>query len=283
MSNPWIEKQRILIFTALFLLLLAASCTQNGGASPTTSGQPPAEKRSTLTVFAAASLTGAFETLAEAYEADSPDVNVVFNFAGSNQLATQINQGAPVDVFAGANWEQMENAIVGGRIDEAAPRVFATNRLVVAYPQGNPAGITTLSDLARPGTLVILAAEQVPVGRYALEFLDRAAADPAFGSDYKRDVLANVVSYEENVRAVLNKVALGEADAGIVYLSDLVGAEGVSYLEIPDNLNSVAEYPIAALNDSAHDEAAAAFIDLVLGPKGQAILAEYGFGPGTAP
>lgn len=283
MFKPWIEKQKALTFAVLALLLFVASCTQNGGTAPTTSEQTPLEERATLTVYAAASLTDAFGKLAETYKANNPNVDVVFSFAGSNQLATQINQGAPVDVFASANLSQMENVVAGGRIDAGAPRVFVTNRLVVAFPEANPGGITTLADLALPGTLIVLAAEEVPVGRYSLEFLDKATADPTFGSRFKEDVLANVVSYEENVRAVLNKVSLGEADAGIVYLSDLVGVEGVSYLEIPDSLNSVAEYPIAALNDSENAEAATAFIDLVIGPEGQAILAEYGFGPAPAP
>ena len=137
----------------------------------------------------------------------------------------------------------------------------------------------TLQDLATPDTLLVLAAEEVPVGRYSLEFFDLAAADAAFDSGFKKAVLANVVSYEENVRSVLNKVALGEADAGIVYTSDLVGVEGVSSLEIPDVLNILAEYPIAPLNDSAQPDAAATFVDLVLSAEGQAVLAEYGFGP----
>jgi len=283
MLKQWIEKRGILTFMVLALLLFAVSCAQNIGTTPATSEPLPIEANSTLTVFAAASLTDAFAALAEIYEANSPHIDVVFNFAGSNQLATQIDQGAPVDVFASANREQMENAVAGGRIDADTPRVFVTNRLVLAYPQENPAGISALSDLALPDTLIVLAAEEVPVGRYSLQFLDKAAADPAFGSNFKQGVLDNVVSYEENVRAVLNKVSLGEADAGIVYLSDLVGVEGVSYLEIPDTLNSIAEYPIAALNDSENAAAAAAFIDLVIGAEGQAILAEYGFGPASAP
>ena len=283
MLKQWIEKRGILTFMVLALLLFAVSCAQNTGTTPATSEPLPIEANSTLTVFAAASLTDAFAALAEIYEANSPHIDVVFNFAGSNQLATQIDQGAPVDVFASANREQMENAVAGGRIDADTPRVFVTNRLVLAYPQENPAGISALSDLALPDTLIVLAAEEVPVGRYSLQFLDKAAADPAFGSNFKQGVLDNVVSYEENVRAVLNKVSLGEADAGIVYLSDLVGVEGVSYLEIPDTLNSIAEYPIAALNDSENAAAAAAFIDLVIGAEGQAILAEYGFGPASAP
>jgi len=243
--------------------------------------EPAAEaEAATLNVFAAASLTDAFNEIGAAFSAANPGATVVFNFAGSNQLATQIAEGAPADVFASANAAQMDVAVASGRIDASAARVFVTNRLVVVLPAGNPAGIESLPELATPDTLLVLAAEEVPVGRYSLEFLDLAAADAAFGSGFKEAVLANVVSYEENVRSVLNKVALGEADAGIVYTSDLVGVEDVIALEIPDALNVVAQYPIAPLIDSAQPDLAAAFVDLVLSEEGQAVLVEYGFGPG---
>jgi molybdate transport system substrate-binding protein len=252
--------------------------------APPVATEPPAvETEVALTVFAAASLTDAFTEIGRAFEAANPGVTVAFNFAGSNQLATQIGEGAPADVFASANAAQMDAAVASGRIDAGAPAIFVTNRLVVVYPADNPAGIAGLQDLARPDTLIVLAAEEVPVGRYSLEFLDLAAASPDFDAGYKEAVLGNVVSYEENVRSVLNKVALGEADAGIVYTSDLVGVEGVSSLEIPDELNVIAEYPIAALNDSAHGETAAAFVSAVLSAEGQSILADYGFGPVAAP
>ena len=233
----------------------------------------------TLNVFAAASLTDAFNEIGAAFGAANPGVSVVFNFAGSNQLAAQIAAGAPADVFAAADAAQMAAAVASGRIDAGAARPLATNRLVVVVPAGNPAGIATLQELATPNTLLVLAAGEVPVGRYALAFLDRAAADAAFGGGFRAAVLANVVSYEANARGVLNKVALGEADAGIVYASDLMGAAGVGSLAIPDALNVVAAYPIAPLNDSAQPELAASFVAWVLGEAGQAVLADYSFGP----
>ncbi len=235
----------------------------------------------TLTVYAAASLTDAFGEFSERYLAEHPSVTLAFNFAGSNQLATQIGADAPVDVFASANPEQMEAVIAAGRIDAGAPAVFATNRLVVIYPVDNPGDFASLQDLRNPGILLVLAAEEVPVGRYSLAFLDAASADPAFGESFKSEVLANVVSYEENVRAVLNKVLLGEADAGIVYTSDLAAVPGVGHLDIPDALNSIAHYPIAVLNDSPQQAAAQSFVDFVLSAEGQQILATYGFGAGT--
>jgi molybdate transport system substrate-binding protein len=237
------------------------------------------EAETALTVFAAASLTDAFAEIGSEFELENFGVSVAFNFAGSNQLAAQIGEGAPADVFASANAAQMDAAVESGRIDPDTARIFVTNRLVVVYPADNSAGIVGLQDLARPETLIVLAAEEVPVGRYSLEFLDKAMADPSFGPTFKDDVLANVVSYEENVRSVLNKVALGEADAGIVYTSDLFNVEGVSQLEIPDALNVLAEYPISSLNDSSNGDLAAAFAEFVLSEKGQSILGVYGFGP----
>lgn len=234
-----------------------------------------------LTVSAAASLTNAFRELAPLFETANPGIKVHLNFGSSGSLLQQIAKGAPADVFASANHTQMDAAVESGRIDADAPTVFVTNRLVVVIPADNPGDIQTLQDLANPGTLIVLAAAEVPVGKYSLEFLDKASADPAFSETFREDVLANVASYEENVRSVLNKVSLGEADAGIVYTSDLVGVEGVSGLEIPDELNLVAEYPIAILNDSANSEMAAAFVEFVLSDGGRALLAEYGFGPGT--
>ncbi len=283
MTHHWTGIRRLMRFLVLVTALLGG-CAPAGNATPTARpAEPSAEGTGTLTVFAAASLTDAFGEMGALFEADHPGLTVAFNFAGSNQLATQIGEGAPADVFASANAAQMDVAVGAGRVDAGAPRRFVTNRLVIVYPADNPAGITALPDLAKPGTLIVLAAEQVPVGRYSLEFLDKAAADAAFGAAFKDDVLANVASYEENVRSVLNKVALGEADAGIVYSSDLVGVAGVGSLEIPDAHNVLAEYPIAPLNDSAQAGLAQAFVDLVLSDQGQSILAGYGFGPATAP
>lgn len=233
----------------------------------------------TLTVFAAASLADAFTQMGKQFDAANPGVTTEFNFAGSNQLATQINEGAPADVFASANITQMDAVVESGMAAADAPVLFVTNRLVVVIPADNPGEIQSLQDLAEPGKLIVLAAEEVPVGRYSLEFLDKASADPAFGDSFRDDVLANVASYEENVRSVLNKVALGEADAGIVYTSDLFGVAGVESLEIPDALNVLAEYPIAALSGSENPDVAAAFVEYVLSTPGQAVMMYFGFSP----
>jgi molybdate transport system substrate-binding protein len=231
-------------------------------------------------VFAAASLIEAFGELGETFEASHPGVEVIFNFAGSNQLAQQIEEGAPADVFASANASQMEVVIAASRVDRASVQTFACNRLVVIYP-ATSAPLAGLEDLAEPGLKLVLAAAEVPAGRYSLDFLDRAALEPEYGHTFRAAVLANVVSYEENVRAVLAKVALGEADAGIVYASDTTGLEPgtIGQLPIPDPLNPAARYPIAALADSANPDLARAFIELVLSAEGQALLARFGFVP----
>lgn len=234
----------------------------------------------TLVVFAAASLTEAFTELGQTFEAQQ-GVEVVLNFAGSQQLAQQLAQGAAADLFASANEQKMAAVINAGRIDAGSRQIFASNRLVIIYPAGNPGQLETMNDLARPGLRLILAAPEVPVGQYAQEFLDKAAADPAYGSDFAAGVRENVVSFEENVRAVLSKVVLGEADAGIVYQSDLntETAASIGRIPIPDPLNTIAPYPIAPLNDSRRPQLAAGFLDFVLSPGGQAILTEYGFSP----
>jgi molybdate transport system substrate-binding protein len=238
--------------------------------------QPPAI---TLNIFAAASLTDAFEEIGKAFEADHPGVTVSNNYAGSQQLAQQINQGAPADVFASANTVQMTTVITTGQVISGRQQTFARNRLVVVVPQANPGKIAQLQDLANPGLTLVLADKVVPVGNYALTFLDKASKDPAFGAGYKANVLKNVVSYENDVKAVLAKVQLGEADAGIVYTTDAAsaGTAKVSQLAIPDSLNVIAVYPIAPVKSSPNPETAQAYIDFVLSPSGQAILAKYGF------
>ena len=239
------------------------------------------QKPASLTVFAAASLTEPFGEIGHQFEAQHPGVTVNFNFAGSQQLEQQIKDGAPVDVFASANQNQMQDAIQSGRIISGTDHIFVRNRLVVIYPKSNPAGLAQLQDLGRSGLKLVLAAKEVPVGQYTLNFLDKAAQDPAFGANYKNAVLQNVVSYENDVKLVLTKISLGEADAGIVYTSDLAGsgAANVGKIDIPDALNVIATYPLAALRDTPNPALAKAFVDAVLSSQGQAVLAKYGFIP----
>lgn len=259
----------------VFLLAMLGGCGR--AATPAQPASPAGA--TTLTVFAAASLSDAFKQIGSNFERANPDVRITFNFAGSQQLAAQLGQGAPADVFASANDAQMNTVITAQRVDRTAARVFAQNRLVVVSSPSSRVAITRLQDLATPGVKIVLAAKAVPVGQYALDFLEKAIHDPAYGSDYKANVLNNVVSYEENVRSVLNKVALGEADAGIVYTSDVVANSNavVQRLDIPTELNVLASYPIAPISDSPRAAVAQAFIDYLFANDSQLILTRYGF------
>ena len=216
-------------------------------------------------VLAAASLTEAFEASGTASGLD-----VTFSFDSSATLATQITEGAPADVFASAAIGPMDDVVAAGGA-AGDPAVFATNRLVVIVPSDNPAGIATPADMADPGVRVVLAAEEVPAGRSAREYLTAQGIADA--------VEANVVSNEENVRGVLERVALGEADAGVVYVTDARANADVQTIAIPEEDNVVAAYPIVALAEAPNADGAHAFVEFVLSSAGQEILAQHGFGP----
>ncbi len=255
-----------------FMLIVTVTITACGSPAPTTGSEPV-----TLTVFAASSLTDAFTEIGAAFETANPGVTVTFNFAGSQALRTQIEEGAPVDVFASANTKEMDILVSNGFIEHGTPLLFLTNKLVVILPADNPAEIASLEDLAKPGTKLVFAAEEVPVGNYSRQALELMNA--TYGADFKDKVIANIVSNEDNVKQVLAKVQLGEADAGIVYTSDAVAAPELQNIEIPVEVNVLAKYPIAALNESAHAEVSEAFIAYALSEEGQAVLAKWGFGP----
>ena len=237
-----------------------------------------AQDSQSLTIFAAASLTNAFQEIGESFKTDHPNTEIVFNFASSSDLAAQLAEGAPADIFASANNTQMTVARDADRI-AGTPRTFVKNRLVLIVPADNPASITTLRDLANPGVKIVIAAPDVPVRTYTDTMLERLAADAAYGDAYRTAVIANVVSEEQNVRQVAAKVALGEADAGIVYVSDITSdiREQVTAIAIPDYLNTIATYPIAITNDAASPELAQEFIDFVLSDAGQDILVAQNF------
>jgi len=231
----------------------------------------------TLTVYAAASLTEAFTELGQAFEIAHPGVTVAFNFSGSQNLRTQIEQGAPADVFASANMKEMETLIEQNTIEPGTPRVFLANQLIVILPKDNPAGIRTLEELGKPGLKLVLAAEEVPAGRYARQVLENLNA--LYGAGYRDRVLANVVSNEDNIRQAVTKVQLGEADVSIVYVSDVVAVPELQRIEIPADVNVIAEYPIAPLARSANRDLADEFVDYVLSADGQATLKKWGFTP----
>jgi molybdate transport system substrate-binding protein len=231
-----------------------------------------------LNIFAAASLSEAFNALAEQFRALNGNVRISFNFAGSQQLAQQVNQGAPVDLLVTANMKQMSEAARSGRIDTASIRVFAHNRLVLVYPKDNVGGVHSLRDLRNAHLKIILADKAVPAGQYALDVLDKCSRSTVFGSSFRQEVLRNVVSYEENVKVVLSKIILGEADAGIVYASDVSqrAPQDVGTIEIPEKFNVVALYPIAVVLDSKRLDDAEKFMTYVFSDEGQAVLVRFG-------
>jgi molybdate transport system substrate-binding protein len=259
----------------LFALLLAACAGADQADAPSAPASAPAAGAASesgsgavsgeLTVFAAASLTDAFEDIGARFEQANPDVDVAFNFESSSTLATQITEGAPADVFASASQATMDTVdeaglVVGDRTD------FAGNSLQIAVEPGNPKGIDGLEDLAQPDLTVVLAAEEVPAGEYARQALD------------EQGIEVEPASLETDVRAVLSRVALGEADAGIVYVTDIMAAgDDVAGIDIPEEDNVIATYPIAVVGDAGAP--AQDFVDFVLSERGQEILTGYGFLP----
>jgi molybdate transport system substrate-binding protein len=265
------------------LLPVAAGCLalarQEAGQTAATA--PLQARPKTLTVFAAASLTESFSELARQFEAEHPGVKVVINFAGSQQLRAQLEQGAAADVFASANTKEMDSAIRASLLVSGTQQPFARNRLVVIFPEENPAMLATLSDLARPGLKLDVADKAVPVGQYTLDALEKMSRSPLYGPGFESAVLKNVVSYENDVKAVVSKVSLGEADAGFVYETDVTPgvAPRLRTIDIPDEFNVLATYPIAPLADAPQPALAKEFIDLVISNEGQQILSRYGFTP----
>lgn len=237
-----------------------------------------AQTTQTLTLFAASSLTDAFTEIGGNFKAAHSGVDVVFNFGSSSTLATQLTEGAPADIFASANAKQMQVAVDGKRI-AGKPKTFAKNRLILIVPADNPAKIQTLRDVANAGVKLVIAAPKVPVRDYTDAMLTKLAAYPSYGDAYKTAFMANVVSEEDNVRQVSAKVALGEADAGFVYKSDVTPdiADKVIAIQIPDSVNTLATYPIATTDNAADPKLAGEFIDYLLSDEGQGILVKWGF------
>lgn len=272
---------------------MAAGCGSGEAQRPESNSRNPAStEESVLTVFAAASLTDAFDAIAREYRLQHPGSEVVLNFDGSQRLRTQLEYGARADVFAAADWDQMDAVETLG-LTASCPVNFASNRLVIMGYIGSGGYLDTetfesqklslpefrgiLEPLARPGTKIVLGQEKVPIGRYTEQLLENFEADAAFGQQLVDGMRENVVSREGSVRAIVQKVNLGEADAGVVYSSDAreVSAR-VSVLYLPDSINVTAHYPIAALTRA---QGASSFVDFVLSEQGQQILRNYSFGP----
>jgi molybdate transport system substrate-binding protein len=235
---------------------LGASCGSDDSGSAATGD---------VVVFAASSLTEAFNEMGTAFQDANPDANVTFNFAGSGDLVTQIGQGAPADIFVSADDSNMKKLTDAG---EAAgdPVSIAKNTFQVIVEKGNPKGITGVADLAEPDLIVVLCADTVPCGKGAAKVLENAS------------VTVTPKSYEDKVKGVVTKVTTGEADAGIVFVTDVKAAgDSAAGVDIPADINVISNYPIVITKEATNAAGAQAFIDFVASPPGQAILAKYGF------
>ena len=242
---------------------MAALLLATGTACASDTGESSGSK--ILTVYAAASLTSSFEEIGKQFEADHAGVKVRFSFGGSSDLVAQLQQGAPADVFASADTDNMERATADDLVEDD-PVDFATNTLEIAVPPDNPAGVASLEDLAKPGTQVVVCATEVPCGA-ATQKVEKASG-----------VEIRPMSEEQSVTDVLNKVTTGEADAGLVYVTDVQTAgDKVKGITFPESSAAVNTYPIGALAGSENNELARQFVDLVTGDTGQQILADAGF------
>jgi molybdate transport system substrate-binding protein len=279
-------------FAPLFALaLLVAACSAGTSGAPSAAGTTPSAAPSLaassaptsaaqvdLTVYGAASLKKAFADLQTAYETANPGVKLTMSFDASSALETQIEQGAPADVFASADTKNPQKLVDGGLA--AGPITnFAGNTLTVIVPTANPGGVSTPADLAKAGLKVVAAGDDVPITKYADQLLDNLAKVTGYPADFAGKVKANIVSKEDNVAAVVSKIELGEGDAAVVYVTDAKNSSKVTPIEVPDTANVPATYGAVPVKASRIPEAAAAFISWLAGPEGQAILAKYGFLP----
>jgi molybdate transport system substrate-binding protein len=264
------EKRYVLL---LLIGMVASACGSSSASSSST-----ASSSTKLTVLAAASLKNVFPQIGTLFTQEHPGVTFTFSFAGTDQLAAQIEQGAPADVFAGASTKYgdqlAEDNLTG------AYKVFCTNRLVLITPASNPAGITSLEDLATKPVKLVIGSETVPVGSYTRTVLENL--NDVYGTAYSEDVLANVVSNEDSVTSILTKVQSGEADGGFVYITDARSAgTDVSTISLPSHAQAVAKYPIAVVSAGKSPTQSQEFMDFVLSAPAQTLLEQAGFG--TAP
>jgi molybdate transport system substrate-binding protein len=243
-------------------------------ATPLASTAKPVE----VVVLAAASLKAVLEEVAAVYETANPGVAITVSTDSSPALATQIEQGAPADVFLSADTANPQRLVDGG-LASGAPVPFARNELAVIVPIDNPAGLVSAMDLVRPGVKIVAAGEAVPITRYATQLVSNLARQTLAPQLWPPAYQANVVSREDNVRAVLAKIELGEGDAAIVYATDALASSRVTTLPIPDGANVAATYAGVVVGSAAHPAEAAAFLDWLAGPPGEGILGPAGFVP----
>ncbi|MCC6442148.1 MAG: molybdate ABC transporter substrate-binding protein [Armatimonadetes bacterium] len=251
-----------LLWVCLFLLTAAAL---------------PAPAKGRLMIYAAGSLTDPFHDLKKVFEAGHPGVEVELNLAGSPELRTQIELGAPWDIFASADMQNMQ--ALQKQHMALKPRVFARNRVCVIVPKANRARIRTLADLARPGIRIVAGHENLPIGKYMVKILDKMDRSGQFGSGFKDRVLKNIASRELNVKQIVAKIGMDDFDAGFAFVTDITPAvrKNATLLSVPAALNIIAAYPIAVSKTAPAPALAQEFVKLVVSPQGQRILKRYGF------
>ena len=282
---------------AALIAIVVTACSAGGVATPSPSSTSPASQLAespsagassvpsvppaALTIFAAASLKGALDDVKTAYEALNPGSTITVSTDSSSALETQIEQGAPADVFLSADAANPQKLVDGG-FASGGPVAFAGNKLTIVVPKGNPAGITSPKDLAKPGLKVIAAGDAVPITKYAALLVKNLAAQAGYQADFEAAYTANIASKEDNVKAVASKLELGEGDAGIVYVTDAAASDKVDTVDVPDEANVPATYAGVVVKASRNQDAAKAFLDWLAGPAGQAILAKFGFLPAAS-
>jgi molybdate transport system substrate-binding protein len=271
-------RRGVLAVVSISVIASAGLTGCGGGSESSESGGGREEQGGTLTVLAASSLTDAFGELGKTFEERNPGTTVKQSFGASSDLLAQIQQGAPADVFASAAEEEMDTAQKDGLVS-GKPEIFVKNREVIMVPEDNPANINSLQDMAKPDIKLVLAAKDVPAADYAVEILGKANEE--YGSGFEDKVLSNVVSREADVRASVNRVVVGDADATFGYASDYTPdiRDRVKVIPIPPNLNIIATYPIAALEDAKDPGLAEEWVDLVTSEEGQRVLEKWNFEP----
>ena len=272
----------ILLATVALVLI---ACSNAGAAAPSaahatpvTTGEVSTSANRELTVFGAASLKGVLDKTKAAFETAYPGTTVTISTDSSSALEMQIEQGAPADVFLSADTTNPKKLVDAG-LAEGAAVAFAGNKLTIIVPTANPEGIRTPADLAKPGVKVIAAGDEVPITKYATQVVGNLAKEAGYPADFAAKCTRNVVSKEDNVKAVVAKIELGEGDAGFVYVTDAKASSRVTPVDVPDTANVPTPYAGVVVKASKNATAAKAFLDWFAGPDGQAILIEYGFLP----
>jgi molybdate transport system substrate-binding protein len=280
------------IVQTLLMLGLVAACGPTAQQSPVATSQPlpaPSAVASTaasgaavhLTIFAAASLTGVLDDVKEAYVAGHPGTTLTISTDSSAALATQIEQGAPADVFLSADTTNPQRLVSRG-LSAGEAVAFASNKLAIVTPADNPAGISSPADLAKPGLKIIAAGEEVPITTYAMQLVANLAKEAGYPAGFEAAYIANVVSKEDNVKAIIGKIEIGEGDAAIVYDTDAKASNGVTIIPVPDSANVTARYAGMVVGASPDQEPARMFLGWLTGPDGQAVLSRFGFLPPSA-